>query len=605
MPVLTESLLTARRSLEAVLEYELLEDLRWCEDAKTWQLRFRLRPSLNSSPYVPAVTDWYAIISATYPYGNIKLYPANEGGITHTFPHQNSNRPGKKRPWRTGDLCLNTSLRSFARRGYDVEPYDAELRLAWHVSRAVAWLQSAADGTLLAPGDPFELPAFQTTGSEQLIVSEDADSFAIWGHVPERAGLLRLKQTGHKGDIWVVSSFLSENKRVVQQITWGQYLNEIDQQEQYGLWVKLNSVPILSPWQAPQTWGELYHATTLQGIDLKDQLSALYLKTWPRRPAFLAIGFAVPTTIDAPEEQIQWQALRLPARPIMKGFRSDTDGYKTAVLQKVFHKDQTVQWVETQNWSRTSISARGHVNKSLASKHTLVIGSGAVGSGLAELLIRAGCIHVTIIDHDLLEGGNLARHSLTLDEVNDFKARAVAKRLNAASPHAVVIAETISIQAKLKQQPDWLKSFDLIVDATANDDVLDQLDDSEKDPNTVIFSVSLGFRARRLFLYADGQPNSVSTTFREKMQPWLQLDLADQQGQSFPRESVGCWHPLFPARADDVWLMTATAVKLIEAYLIEASQLPTLTIVEQAEREGRFTGISVIPEIVLAEEWSD
>lgn len=599
----TDALFIARRSLETVPEYELLEDLHWCEDELIWQLHFRLKLCFKPDQYVPAVTNWYALISATYPYGSIKLYPASEGGITHTFPHQDRNKPGKEKPWRTGDLCLNTSLRSFARRGYDVEPYDAEFRLAWHVNRAVAWLQAAANGTLLAPGDPFELPAFQTGGAEQLIVSEDADSFTAWNQVTEKVGLLKLKQLVHKGGVWVVSSFLSENKRVIHEVTWGEHLNQIDQQEQYGLWVKLNTVPVLPPWQAPQTWGELYQAAVLQGIDLQDMFTALYRKTWPCKPTFLVIGFAVPLIISELEAQIQWQALRLPARPKMKGFRLDSDGYRAAVVQKIFHKDQTVQWVETQNWSQMSISARGHVDKSLASKKTLIIGSGAVGSSLGELLVRAGCIHVTMIDYDLLEGGNLARHTLTLNDVNEFKAIAVAKRLNATSPHAIINAEVLPIRAKLEQQPNWLRSFDVIIDATANDDVLDQLDDAKKETSTVFFSVSLGFEARRLFLYAHGQPQMVSKTFREKMQPWLQRDLAEQQGESFPRESIGCWHPLFPARADDVWMMTASAVKLIEAYLLESSQLPTLTVIEQQEKEGRFTGINVIPETSLVEEW--
>lgn len=603
MSIPTEALLIARRSLESVSEYELIEDLSWCERIGMWQLHFRLVMDLPANPYVAAVTDWYAVISPTYPCGSIKVFPANSGGIAHTFPHQKNNRVGEKNPWRTGELCLNTSLRSFSRRDYDIEPYDVELRLAWHVGRAVDWLLSAANGTLLASGDPFELPAFQTSGVEQVVVSEDADSFDAWSHTPEQAGLVMVKQTGHQGEVWVITSFLSDKKYEVHQVTWGRHLNAIEQQPQYGLWIRLNTVPVLPPWQAPKTWGELYQAATLQGINLQSLFTDLYLKTWTHRPVFLAIGFTVPATIGAPESQMLWQALRLPARAKLKGFRSNTDGHKAVIVQKLFHKDQAVKWMETHNWSRSSIGARGHVDQSLTSKHSLIIGSGAVGSSLAELLIRAGCWYVTIIDHDLLEGGNLARHTLTLTDVNHFKAKGVANRLNAVSPHAVVNAEVVPLQVKLKQQPDWLKSFDLIIDATANDEVLDQLDGAEKAPNTMFFSVSLGFKAHRLFVYADGQPDAISSCFREKLQPWLQKDLLEQQAQSFPRESIGCWHPLFPARADDIWMMTTTAVKLIETYLIEPLQPPTLTVIEQHQSEGRFTGISVISETTSVEEW--
>lgn len=34
-----------------------------------------------------------------------------------------------------------------------------------------------------------------------------------------------------------------------------------------------------------------------------------------------------------------------------------------------------------------------------------------------------------------------------------------------------------------------------------------------------------------------------------------------------PWEGIGCWHPVFPARADDIALNAALAVKFIESFL--------------------------------------
>ena len=61
-------------------------------------------------------------------------------------------------PWRCGRLCVDTSLRTLGRRSYDVEPFDPEAKLVWHVRRVQEWLCLASRGELVQLGDPFELP---------------------------------------------------------------------------------------------------------------------------------------------------------------------------------------------------------------------------------------------------------------------------------------------------------------------------------------------------------------------------------------------------------------------------------------------------------------
>ncbi|MFX3637335.1 MAG: hypothetical protein ACE3L7_01670 [Candidatus Pristimantibacillus sp.] len=68
-----------------------------------------------------------------------------------------------------------------------------------------------------------------------------------------------------------------------------------------------------------------------------------------------------------------------------------------------------------------------------------------------------------------------------------------------------------------------------------------------------------------------------------------------------PREGIGCWNPVFPARIDDVWLMSAVVVKGIEKYIEKPATRPTLLIYEQKYEDGIFSGI----ELVHQEEWSE
>ncbi len=64
------------------------------------------------------------------------------------------------------------------------------------------------------------------------------------------------------------------------------------------------------------------------------------------------------------------------------------------------------------------------------SKKVLVVGAGALGSSVCDSLARSGAIHLTIVDNDGLRPHNLARHTLTGQEVGHAKALAVAERLN-------------------------------------------------------------------------------------------------------------------------------------------------------------------------------
>ena len=63
----------------------------------------------------------------------------------------------------------------------------------------------------------------------------------------------------------------------------------------------------------------------------------------------------------------------------------------------------------------------------------------------------------------------------------------------------------------------------------------------------------MGFGARRVFCFGVKAMGFPYETFQRHLAPYLQQELVDYGEQQFPREGVGCWHPIFPARSDDVW----------------------------------------------------
>jgi molybdopterin/thiamine biosynthesis adenylyltransferase len=107
--------------------------------------------------------------------------------------------------------------------------------------------------------------------------------------------------------------------------------------------------------------------------------------------------------------------------------------------------------------------------KRIGTKHVLIIGVGALGSGLAETLVRAGIGRLTIIDRDIVERSNLQRQSLyTEQDVIACKPKAIAaaERLLAINP--LVTVHPIVADCTGFQLDQLVADVDLILDGTDN-----------------------------------------------------------------------------------------------------------------------------------------
>ena len=74
----------------------------------------------------------------------------------------------------------------------------------------------------------------------------------------------------------------------------------------------------------------------------------------------------------------------------------------------------------------------------LIEQDILLIGAGALGASVAEMLVRGGVRKLTVLDFDAIHAGNLTRHTLTLEDLSAPKASALADHLNQLSPHVDV-----------------------------------------------------------------------------------------------------------------------------------------------------------------------
>lgn len=102
----------------------------------------------------------------------------------------------------------------------------------------------------------------------------------------------------------------------------------------------------------------------------------------------------------------------------------------------------------------------------LSDARVLVIGGGALGSSAADTLVRAGVGHITVMDPDRVELGNLHRTAL-FDEgdIGQYKAEVLRKKLSAVNSE-VEVASLVERADSSTLEP--FSGVDIVVDGTDN-----------------------------------------------------------------------------------------------------------------------------------------
>jgi molybdopterin/thiamine biosynthesis adenylyltransferase len=121
------------------------------------------------------------------------------------------------------------------------------------------------------------------------------------------------------------------------------------------------------------------------------------------------------------------------------------------------------------DWSARFIHSRNLSFPDLTDKKLTLVGCGAIGSHLAEALVRLGAGQgpqgrLRLIDPDAMEGGNLGRHALGYPSLTQKKATAMAAELMRTFP----LAQVEGLVANALHVPNLLND-DLLIDATGEE----------------------------------------------------------------------------------------------------------------------------------------
>jgi hypothetical protein len=210
-----------------------------------------------------------------------------------------------------------------------------------------------------------------------------------------------------------------------------------------------------------------------------------------------------------------------------------------------------------------------------------LVGVGALGSLVGELLVRGGAEDMLLLDDDVLIAGNLVRHRLRLDALGEPKATALADDWNLSSPHARVRALAEKLPWDPESAQEKLADRRIIIECTGEDGPLETLARSVWTEPKLFFSISVGRESRRLYVFSAHGTSFPREAYHAQISPWLLEDWRDVDARDLPWEGAGCWHPIWPARLDDLMLMAATAAKLLEREIAAPTGSPRLQVFEQ------------------------
>lgn len=588
----------ARRALDALSQVEIIDEWEFDKELNVWHLHLGITIDYETKHF-PQISKWYIVVTSDYPKGRIKVYPDVKDSITVTLYHQaNNSKVERNGLWRKGALCLEVNTLS----SFQPEPYNVDERLIYHVKRAINWLELAARGQLVTDTELFELPEFTLRNAfgMQFAFSEDTVTFTQWESTDCRYGIAELDVYKRNPSVYYVKCFKSITGNIEHYTQWGKYLSKTSIATPINaLWILLKQIPVIHEWQAPETMGDLIDACNSQHTDIMNVLKNVVSKIRDGRRHLLLLGFPVPKTFGGEPEIIFWQALYLPivshGRKTANGFRANPQGWWLRDKSEVLTRKTRLEWIISENWNQQEISQRGKINDFILRKKILLVGAGCVGASIAEILVRSGVYSLTIIDSDIFEVGNLSRHVLNVDDIGGLKGLSLCNYLNSLNPHAnvEVINNALTIDGELKTNID-LDKYRIIIDCTGENSVLDIIQSNNFKKRHIFASVSVGLGAKRLYITLMNNQTFDFKAFFDLIAPYLQSERVLYNDYDLPRNGIGCWHPTFPGRSDDVWLAASTATKAIENYIITESEKTISLVYEQRESNGFFEGYMLV-----------
>lgn len=136
----------------------------------------------------------------------------------------------------------------------------------------------------------------------------------------------------------------------------------------------------------------------------------------------------------------------------------------------------------------------GTLLAALSGKRVLLLGCGALGSAVAEMILRCGAAKLHLVDHGIVNPGILVRQRYADSDIGLIKAHALQARLKAIGLVCVVTSDAHNLSNQALSRFDFTE-WDLVIDATASASVAQRIEVELRTQNLPIPMLSMSVSA--------------------------------------------------------------------------------------------------------------
>ena len=235
------------------------------------------------------------------------------------------------------------------------------------------------------------------------------------------------------------------------------------------------------PFEYPDTVRSLLDEFENHGIEYAPFIFALAIyanQTPSGSPLLIVLGTPMRRLVPGgPHRQhlAVWQIAAVDADQLRQlavstGAASSTDRHESIRAVATWSASAKVGWCQVEEM-RPEVTRRRDQTSPMSwflGKRIAIWGCGAVGSRVAESVVRAGAVSVDLADNKRVTPGILVRQGFEDADIGQLKVDALADRLKRIEPDLITTASSTDLIRRV-QEPDPTPNVDLVIDCTASD----------------------------------------------------------------------------------------------------------------------------------------
>jgi len=446
------------------------------------------------------------------------------------------------------------------------------------VDRLLSWLEKAAADELDPDGEPLHPPVTYGT------------------HGPDHAIVIRANTPSPNPPAWFGSAHLTVISPTRVDITgWSDLLSPTTPRCVAAAILLTTSMPF----EYPDTLRDLLSVLDQRGVSREMvmlTLRAAAIQSNVGSPLYVVVGTPMRGIRGSPTMR-QHLAIWHIAATFADGLRNSLEQFSPDPwLRELGDEVMKILWdwtdVATVGWcrvyeTRSEVTERRDRTAAMTAFHgkrVAVWGCGALGSHVAEWLVRAGVAALVLRDGGRVSPGILVRQAFDEGDIDKGKAEALAERLQRIRPSLMVEHHASDLLAHPLSDADWSDDADVVLDMTGSEPVLAKLEERRRHDRHGVALASLAIDSKACRgLIAVAMPNHTGgpadVVRAAKLAACSQEDLKGFADAFWPRErgdlffpELGCSSPTFIGSGADVASLAALMLNIV-AHELKASRV--------------------------------